>query len=48
MAHGERERHNAVDQERAMFSGPKSKATGPSWAYDGLLGSYLSGPELSP
>jgi hypothetical protein len=35
VAHGERQRHNAVDQERVMCSGPKSKATGPSWVYDG-------------
>jgi hypothetical protein len=36
VAHGERERHNAAHQERAMFSGPKSKATGLSWVYDAL------------
>jgi hypothetical protein len=38
VAHGERERHNAVE-ERAMCSGPKSKATGPSWVYDWQPGS---------
>jgi hypothetical protein len=38
VAHGERQRHNAADQERAMCSGPKSKATGPSWVYDGPFG----------
>jgi hypothetical protein len=35
VAHGEQERHNAADQERPMYSGPKSNATGPSWVYDG-------------
>jgi hypothetical protein len=40
VAHGERERHNAADQERAMFSGAKSKATRRSWVYDGQSGSW--------
>ncbi len=48
MAHGERERHNAADQERAMCSGPKSKATGPSWVYDGQAGSYQLAVGLVP